>query len=118
MDDAGFVEWEDHRVDGERSKAGNAARLERMATEAREQQDTQEERNVLAVQLRECRVARDHALAECERLRLIVDLACADSEAELHFLVTGSEDARQAWARVGGPFKQAVAAEVARRAAL
>jgi hypothetical protein len=133
--DCGADRWA-YRAVGERSKAGNAARLEAMAAEsnvekvARISLTTMDELHECQAELAavfatlnastlECdrlrddrlayREAYENAAAECERLRAIVDLACQLHE--VRGIEMGSVDVEAAEA-----FDAAVAAEVKRRA--
>jgi hypothetical protein len=111
-----------YRLVGERSKAGNAARLEAMAKESAESHEReQRERSegwvdgaVMAYIEADARLAA--CRAECERLRVIADLACAEHEAKARIRETGF--GRIGWEDAIAAREAAVAAEVARRHAL
>jgi hypothetical protein len=112
-------DWERYEAavnDPPRSKAGNAARLEAMAAEAETKRLQELAVGLMYVTLTE---ERDQARAERDRLAVIVDLACAEHEAR-----DASEDGFDysdnypEWRDARDAFRAAVAAEVARRAAL
>jgi hypothetical protein len=121
---------------GERSKAGNAARLEAMAADSFAKvfgpdaakinravdgiSGNDPERDTASAALAYIEVL-DAVQAELDRLRAIVDLACAEHEAnQIHTRLRNATPSLtwEAWDNAMAARQAAVAAEVARRAAL
>jgi hypothetical protein len=128
---------------GERSKAGNAARLEAMAAESHEREQRERSEGWDAAELAyidarngatdalaharlrddldACQLERAEWRLECERLRVIVDAACAEVVAERAYFARGNPvqepgTARWvAWQEARDASRSAVQAEVERR---